>query len=58
MSLILYSQAGNPRASKILIAAELLKVPLEHKLLDHKDLKGKEFLAKHPLGKVPLLDTP
>ena len=58
MNLVLYSSLSNARTTKILIAAEILKVPLKHHVIDYKDLKSKEFLAKHPLGKMPVLDTP
>jgi elongation factor 1-gamma len=58
MSLTLYTTVGNPRAAKIEILAEHLKLDLHYNRLDYSQLKTPEYLAKHPLGKVPLLDTP
>jgi elongation factor 1-gamma len=58
MSLTLYAPLGNPRAAKIEIVAEHLKVDLQFNRIDYSQIKNKEYLSKHPLGKVPLLDTP
>ncbi len=54
----LYTDAGNFRAFKVLIAAEYNGVAVEipeFKL--GQDNKTAEFLAKSPLGRVPVLDT-
>ena len=58
MSLSLWSPHGNGRAAKILIAAEIAKIPLEHKHIGYENLKTPEHLARHPLGRVPVLETP
>ena len=55
----LYTDAGNFRAFKILIAAEYNEVAIavpEFKML--QDNVTAEFRAKSPLGKVPVLDPP
>ena len=41
MSLILVTPAGNLRASKIVIAAEIAKIALVEKHVDYKDLRSK-----------------
>jgi elongation factor 1-gamma len=53
-----YFPTGNPRGLKILVAAQLAKVPLEHVNITYEDLKKDEHLKRHPLGKVPALETP
>lgn len=55
----LYTDLGNFRAFKILIAAEYNNVAIEIPDFDAKvDSKKPEFLKKSPLGKVPILETP
>mmetsp|Transcript_23139 Transcript_23139/g.33905 ORF Transcript_23139/g.33905 Transcript_23139/m.33905 type:complete len:440 (+) Transcript_23139:41-1360(+) len=59
MSLTLYTDGGNFRAFKILIAAEYNGVAIDipnFKL--NVDNKTEEFKKKSPMGKVPVLDTP
>lgn len=54
----LYTDAGNFRAFKILIAAEYNGVAIEvPEFKVGQDNKTPEFLAKSPLGRVPVLDT-
>jgi elongation factor 1-gamma len=58
MSIKLYTDLGNFRAFKVLIAAEYNNVSIE--IPDFKlgqDNKSAEFLAKSPLGRVPVLET-
>lgn len=55
MSITLWSPHGNGRATKILLAAEIAKVQLQHKHIDYENLKTPEHLARHPLGRVPVL---
>lgn len=58
MSIKLYTDLGNFRAFKVLIAAEYNNVAIE--IPDFKlgqDNKSAEFLAKSPLGRVPVLET-
>ncbi len=59
MSFKLYTDAGNFRAFKALIAAEYTGVQVD--VPDFKvgqDNTTAEFLKKSPLGRVPVLDTP
>ena len=59
MSLKLYTDVGNFRAFKILIAAEYNNVSIdipEFKL--NQDNLTEEFRRKSPLGRVPALETP
>lgn len=58
MSLTLYAPEGNPRAAKIEVVIEHLKIDVNYNRIDYSQLKSPEYLAKHPLGKVPLLETP
>ena len=54
----LYTDLGNFRAFKILIAAEYNSVAIEVPEFDAKtDSKKPEFLKKSPLGRVPVLET-
>lgn len=54
----LYTDAGNFRAFKILIAAEYNNVDVEiPEFKVGQDNKTAEFLAKSPLGRVPVLET-
>lgn len=55
----LYTNAGNFRAFKILIAAEYNGVDIQVPDFDlAKQGKSADFLAKSPAGKVPALETP
>lgn len=56
--LTLYTDLGNFRAFKILIAAEYNSIDInipEFKIGDNKTV---QFLKKSPLGRVPVLETP
>lgn len=58
MSFTLYTDAGNFRAFKVLIAAEYAGVPVE--VPEFKlgtDNTTPEFLKKSPMGRVPVLQT-
>ncbi|RYH14964.1 glutathione S-transferase family protein [archaeon] len=58
-SYTLYTDAGNFRAFKILIAAEYAEVNIDVPAFKlGQDNKTKDFLAKSPLGRVPVLETP
>jgi len=58
MSYKLFTDAGNFRAFKILIAAEYNNVTVEiPEFKVGQDNKTAEFLAKSPLGRVPVLET-
>eukprot|EP01031_Cornospumella_fuschlensis_P041561 gene41561-50719_t len=58
-SYTLYTDAGNFRAFKILIAAEYAEVNVDVPAFKlGQDNKTQAFLAKSPLGRVPVLDTP
>lgn len=55
----LYTDLGNFRAFKVLIAAEYNSIEVELPDFDpKKDAKSAEFLKKSPLGRVPVLETP
>jgi elongation factor 1-gamma len=55
----LYTDLGNFRAFKILIAAEYNGIAIEIPEFDIKvDGKTPGFLKKSPLGRVPVLETP
>jgi len=59
MALTLYTNPGNFRAFKILIAAEYNGVQINVPDFEvTKDNVTEEFLKKSPLGKVPVLETP
>jgi len=59
MALTLYTNPGNFRAFKILIAAEYNNVQINVPDFEvTKDNVTEEFLKKSPLGKVPVLETP
>jgi len=59
MTFTLRTYQGNPRAFKVLIAAEYHEIEIKIPPFEMgKDNKTKNFLAKNPLGKVPVLDTP
>jgi glutathione S-transferase len=49
--------SGSPFAWRVLLAAELKRIPYESRLLEFSkgDLKTPEFLALSPRGKVPVL---
>lgn len=58
MALKLYTDLGNFRAFKVLIAAEYNSVDIEVPEFNAKtDTKKPEFLKKSPLGRVPVLET-
>lgn len=59
MTYTLFTYPGNPKAFKILIAAQYNGVEVSIPDFNMgKENKSKAFLAKNPLGKVPVLDTP
>lgn len=49
--------SGSPYAWRVLLTAELKRIPYESRLLEFSkgDLKTPEFLALHPRGKVPVI---
>jgi glutathione S-transferase len=53
----IYWGAGSPFAWRVLLAAELKRIPYESRLLEFStgDLKKPEFLALNPRGKVPVI---
>jgi glutathione S-transferase len=57
MTLAIYWGSGSPNSWRVLLAAEILRLPYESKLLEFA--KGQhrtpEFLALNPRGKVPVL---
>jgi glutathione S-transferase len=57
MTLEIYWGSGSPYAWRVLLAAELKRIPYESKLLEFSkgDLKKPEFLALNPRGKVPVI---
>ena len=57
MTLQIYWGSGSPYAWRVLLAAELKRIPYESKLLEFSkgDLKTPEFLALNPRGKVPVI---
>ena len=57
MTLEIYWGSGSPFAWRVLLAAELKRIPYESKLLEFSkgDLKTPEFLALNPRGKVPVI---
>ena len=57
MTLQIYWGSGSPYAWRVLLAAELKRIPYESKLLEFSkgDLKAPEFLALNPRGKVPVI---
>jgi glutathione S-transferase len=57
MTLEIYWGSGSPFAWRVLLAAELKRIPYESKLLEFSkgDLKTPEFLAMNPRGKVPVI---
>ncbi len=57
MTLEIYWGSGSPFAWRVLLAAELKRIPYESKLLEFSkgDLKTAEFLAMNPRGKVPVI---
>lgn len=57
MSAKLFFPYGNPRGNKLLFAAEVAGVPVEHVDVPFESLKNEEHLARHPLGKIPVLVT-
>ncbi|CAD8159114.1 unnamed protein product [Paramecium octaurelia] len=58
MSLKLTYTLGNPRAGKIIVAAQLANVQIASDFVEYKSLETPAFLAKNPVGKIPLLETP
>lgn len=57
MSLEIYWASGSPYAWRVMLAAELKRIPYESKLLEFSkgDLRTPEFLALNPRGKVPVI---
>jgi len=57
MTLEIYWAAGSPYAWRVMLAAEIKRIPYTAKLLEFSkgDLKTPEFLAISPRGKVPAL---
>ncbi len=57
MTLEIYWGAGSPYAWRVMLAAELKRIPYTSKLLEFSkgDLKTPEFLALSPRGKVPVI---
>jgi glutathione S-transferase len=57
MTLEIHWGAGSPYAWRVLLAAELKRIPYESKLLEFSkgQLKTPEFLAISPRGKVPAI---
>src|SRR5215216_229139 len=57
MSLEIYWAAGSPYAWRVLLAAEVKRIPYESKLLEFSkgQLRTPEFLALNPRGKVPVI---
>lgn len=57
MTLEIYWAAGSPYAWRVMLAAEIKRIPYEAKLLEFSkgDLKTPQFLAINPRGKVPAL---
>jgi glutathione S-transferase len=53
----IYWGSGSPYAWRVLLAAELKRIPYESKLLEFSkgQLKTAEFLAMSPRGKVPVI---
>src|SRR5215813_8198463 len=53
----IYWGSGSPFAWRVLLAAELKRIPYESRLLEFSkgDLKTPEFLALNPRGKVPVI---
>jgi glutathione S-transferase len=57
MTMEIYWGAGSPYAWRVLLAAEIKRIPYESKLLEFSkgQLKTPEFLAMNPRGKVPVI---
>jgi glutathione S-transferase len=57
MTLEIYWGSGSPFAWRVLLAAELKRIPYDSKLLEFGkgDLKTPAFLALNPRGKVPVI---
>jgi glutathione S-transferase len=57
LMLEIYWGSGSPFAWRVLLAAELKRIPYESRLLEFSkgDLKKPEFLALSPRGKVPVI---
>lgn len=57
MTLEIYWAAGSPYAWRVMLAAEIKRIPYEAKLLEFSkgDLKTPAFLALSPRGKVPVI---
>jgi glutathione S-transferase len=57
MTLEIYWASGSPYAWRVLLAAELKRIPYESKLLEFSKghLRTPEFLAMNPRGKVPVI---
>jgi glutathione S-transferase len=57
MTITIYWGSGSANAWRVLLAAEMLRLPYESKLLEFskKEHKTPEFLALNPRGKLPVL---
>lgn len=57
MTLAIYWASGSANAWRVLLAAEMLRLPYESKLLEFSKGQNRtpEFLALNPRGKVPVL---
>jgi glutathione S-transferase len=57
MTLEIYWGSGSPYAWRVMLAAELKRIPYESRLLEFSkgQLKTPEFLAMNPRGKVPVI---
>ena len=53
----IYWASGSPYAWRVMLAAELKRIPYEAKLLEFSkgDLRTPEYLAMNPRGKVPVI---
>lgn len=57
MSLKVYFPTGNPRGAKVLIAAELADVKVEHVAITYDSLKTEEHLKRYTHISIPKTPT-